>query len=186
VTGASRYRSQVILVLTLVLAFPQAAGDPAAARLSALDATCQAGRLEKCLEAGRGHLAAADPEAALGSYAKACTGGIAEACLGLASRYAGLADKARQEGRDVDAASHADKGLSLVRQAIKQKPNLADAVEYEAILCRMKAALAHAKAEVDSWASRAREAEARAVALRAVMGASDSPDLFWRPTPPKR
>lgn len=162
----------------VVLAFQ---ANAAAARLSALDATCQAGRLEKCLEAGRGHLQANDPQGALGAYAKACTGGVAEGCLGLASRDAGLAQKAREEGRDADASTHAEKGLSLVRQAIKAQPNLVEAAEYEAILCRIRAASARGKAEADAWSGRAREAEKRAEALRAVMGPGDSPDLFWRP-----
>jgi hypothetical protein len=171
----------VTLQLLALALLAQSPGNASAARLQALDATCQAGRTEKCLEAGRAHLAAKDPEGALGAYAKACNGRIPEACLGLASRYAGLAREAKDAGREGDAAALAEKGLSLVRQAQKQQPNLVEAAEYEGILCRVRAAAAHGKSEADTWTTRARDAETRATALRAVMGPGDSPDLFWRP-----
>ena len=172
--------SFVLVIASLALAVLAFQANPAAARLQALAATCQAGRLEKCLESGRAHLQAHDPEGALGPYARACTGGIAEACLGLASRYAGLAQKAHQDGDDAASAAHADRGLSLVRQAIKAKPNLVEAVEYEAILCRVRAGL-RGKGDAEGWTARAREAAKRAEALRAVMGPGESPDLFWKP-----
>jgi hypothetical protein len=175
--------SFALVIAPLALAVLAFQANAAAARLQALDSTCQAGRLEKCLEAGRAHLQANDPEGALGPYAKACSGAIAEGCLGLASRYTGLAQKAHADGDDTAAATHADKGLSLVRQAIRAKPNLVEAAEYEAILCRIRAAAARGKADADAWSGRAREAERRAEALRAVMGPGDSPDLFWRPLP---
>lgn len=173
------------LALIALLTFVplQGPSGPEAARLSALEATCQAGRVEKCLEAGRARLLAGDREGALGPYAKACKGGLAEGCLGLATRYTGLAHEAYAGGNAAEAGGLADKGLSLVRQASRQKPNMIELAECEAWLCRLKATLARSRAEAATWTSRAQESEARANALRAAMGGGFAPDVFWRPAP---
>ncbi len=172
------------LVVLLALALPlQDPSGPELARLSALEATCQAGRVEKCLEAGRARLMTGDREAALGSYARACSGGLPEGCLGLATRYAGLAYEAQAAGKATEAAVHANKGLSLVRQAAKQKPNMIELAECEAWLCRLKATLALSRAEAATWTSRAQESQLRASALRAALGGGFAPDVFWRPNP---
>ena len=170
------------LVVLLALApSSQASNGPEAARLSALEATCQAGRVEKCLEAGRARLMAGDRVGALGPYAKACSGGLPEGCLGLATRYTGLAYEAQLAGNEAEALALSDKGLALVRQATKQRPNLIELAECEAWLCRLKATLARNRAEAASWTSRAQESQTRASALRAVVGGGFAPDVFWRP-----
>ena len=173
-----------LIVLVALAPLLQGPSGSESARLSALEATCQAGRVEKCLEAGRARLMTGDREGALGSYARACSGGLPEGCLGLATRYAGLAYEAQAAGNAAEAAVHADKGLSLVRQAAKQKPNMIELAECEAWLCRLKATLARSRAEAATWTSRAQGSEARASALRAAVGGGFAPDVFWRPVPP--
>jgi hypothetical protein len=158
----------------------QKPGSPDAALVSALEATCLAGRVEKCLDAGRVRLLAGEREAAAGLYAKACTGGVPEGCLGLATRYAGLAHEAQARHDAEGAAAHADKGFSLLRQARKSRPNMLEIAECEAWLCRLKASLARGR-EASNWLARARESETRAEALRQALGGGFAPDVFWRP-----
>lgn len=171
-----------LVVVFVALAAPQQPAGPDAARLSALEATCLAGRVEKCLEAGRSRLRAGDRDGAAGLYAKACSGGLPEGCLGLATRYAGLAYEARAADDGSLAASHADKALGLLRQAAKARPNVLEIAECEAWLCRLKAGLAKTRGETASWNNRARDAESRAEALRIVLGGGYAPDVFWRPS----
>lgn len=172
-----------LVVAIAVSAVLQKAPGPDAARFSALEATCLAGRVEKCLEAGRARLLSGDRDGAAGLYAKACTGGLPEGCLGLATRYAGLAYDARAANDAALAAAHADKALALLRQAAKTRPNVLEVAECEAWLCRLKAELSRGR-EAASWNNRAREAESRADALRAALGGGYAPDVFWRPSPP--
>ncbi len=171
----------VLIVAFALVALPQKSPGPDAARLSALEATCLAGRVEKCLEAGRARLVAGDRDGAAGLYAKACNGGLPEGCLGLATRYAGLAYAARGSDDLAEAASHADKALDLLRQAAKTRPNVLEIAECEAWLCRLKGSLARGR-EAAGWNARAREAETRADALRAALGGGYAPDVFWRPS----
>jgi hypothetical protein len=173
-----------LIAALAVLVDPQKAGGVDAARLSALEATCSAGRVEKCLEAGRARLLAGDREGAIGSYAKACSGGLPEGCLGLATRYAGLAYEAQDAHDAATATAHADKALSLLRQAAKLRPNMLEIAECEAWLSRLKATLAKGRAEAASWNKRSRDAETRAEALRVALGGGYAPDVFWRPPPP--
>jgi len=173
------------LLVVLALAPPlEGPAGPEAARVSALEATCQAGRVDKCLEAGRARLMAGDREQAVGSYAKACSGGLPEGCLGLATRYTGLAYEAQFAGRGAEAIALSDKGLALVRQAGKQRPNMVELAECEAWLCRLKATLARNRPDAALWTNRAQQAEARASALRAAVGGGFTPDVFWRPAAP--
>jgi hypothetical protein len=166
----------------LLLAALQAPAAPDAARLSALEATCLGGRAEKCLEAGRARLRAGDRDAAAGLYGKACSGGIPEGCLGLATRAAGFAWEARERGELDEARGHADKGLSLLRQAAKTRPSDLDIAQCEGWLFRLKALLSTGR-EASGFTARAKEAEARADALRQAMGGGYAPDVFWRPAP---
>jgi len=124
---------------------------------------------------------AGDREGALGSYAKACSGGLPEGCLGLATRYTGLAYEAQLAGKQAEAVLLSDKGLALVRQAAKQRPNMIELAECEAWLCRLKATLARSRVDAAPWTSRAQESETRASALRAAVGGGFAPDVFWRP-----
>ena len=172
-----------VLIAALALASPaQKTAAPDAARLQALEATCLAGRSEKCLEAGRGRLLSGDREGAVGLYAKACTGGEPEGCLGLATRSAGLAFEARARGAAAEAAAHADKGLTLLHQAAKGLPNALEIAECEAWLSRIKASLLTGR-DGATWTSRAHAAETRAAALRQALGGGYAPDVFWRPQP---